>query len=146
MTVHVHSVLRVIGLAMALALLLIPDYVEAQYGGARRRTRRRTAVIVSSATHEQDQAAAEAQADEEADAKEEDAAKEEAAAPAPAPAPPAPETGGQPLPIGTVASKLPDGCESVAVDGVTYYHDSGNYYRAVFQEDTLVYVTVEPPK
>lgn len=65
-----------------------------------------------------------------------------AAAPAPAPAPAAAE--GKPLPLGTVVSSLPAGCTSTPVGGVDYYYCGGNFYRAVFQGNTLVYVTAKP--
>jgi hypothetical protein len=64
-----------------------------------------------------------------------------AAAPAPAPAPAA---SGKPLPLGTVVSSLPAGCTSTPVDGVDYYYCGGNFYRAVFQGNNLVYVTAKP--
>ena len=59
------------------------------------------------------------------------------------PAPP-PAAGGKPLPLGTVVSALPAGCTSTPVGGVAYYYCSGNFYRAVFQGTTLVYVTAKP--
>jgi hypothetical protein len=58
--------------------------------------------------------------------------------------PPAPATPGEPLPLGTVVAALPTGCTSTPVDGVAYYYCSGNFYRAVFQGDSLVYVTAKP--
>jgi hypothetical protein len=51
---------------------------------------------------------------------------------------------GQPLPLGTVVSTLPAGCTSTPVGGVEYYHCGGNFYRAVFQGNQLVYVTAKP--
>ena len=65
-----------------------------------------------------------------------------AAAP-PAPAPPA-ATAGKPLPLGTVVSALPAGCTSTPVGGVEYYYCGGNFYRAAFQGNQLVYVTAQP--
>jgi hypothetical protein len=47
--------------------------------------------------------------------------------------------------VGTVVSKLPEGCTSKPVGGVQYYQCGGNYYRSAFQENTLVYVTTAPP-
>jgi hypothetical protein len=68
-----------------------------------------------------------------------------APAPAAAPAPaPAPVADGKPLPLGTVVSSLPAGCTSTPVGGVDYYYCGGNFYRAVFQGNTLVYVTAKP--
>ena len=59
-------------------------------------------------------------------------------------APPAPTGGGKQLPIGTVVSTLPHGCTSTPVSGVEYYYCGGNFYRAVFQGNSLVYVTAQP--
>ncbi len=66
-----------------------------------------------------------------------------ATAPAPA-APPAPAASGTPLPIGTVVQSLPGDCTSTPQGGVNYYYCSGNFYRAVFQGNQLVYVTAKP--
>jgi hypothetical protein len=51
---------------------------------------------------------------------------------------------GKPLPLGTVVSTLPAGCTSTPVGGVEYYYCGGNFYRAVFQGNSLVYVTAKP--
>jgi hypothetical protein len=69
------------------------------------------------------------------------AAKQQAAAATPA-SPPA--TAGKLLPIGTVVSALPAGCVSTPVGGVEYYYCGGDFYRAVFQGNQLVYVTAQP--
>ena len=69
-------------------------------------------------------------------------AQEQATAPAPASPPPAAD--GKPLPLGTVVSALPAGCTSTPVGGVEYYYCGGNFYRAVFQGNQLVYVTAQP--
>lgn len=66
-----------------------------------------------------------------------------AAPPPPAPAP-APAASGNPLPLGTVVSSLPAGCTSTPVGGIDYFYCGGNFYRAVFQGNTLVYVTAKP--
>ena len=66
------------------------------------------------------------------------------AAPPPATAAPAPAHTGNPLPLGTVVSALPGGCTSTPVGGVEYYYCGGNFYRAVFQGNSLVYVTTQP--
>ncbi len=60
----------------------------------------------------------------------------------PPPAPPAPA--GHPLPLGTVVSALPPGCISTPVGGVDYFYCGGNFYRAVVQENRLVYITTQP--
>ena len=131
--------------------LVVPD-AHAILGG-RRRTRRRTAVVVGSTTAasasaqtaaaQQQAAAAEKEA---AAAKQEaDAAKQEAAAAKQqaAAAPPPPATGA-PLPLGTVVTALPAGCIPTPVGGVEYYYCGGNFYRAAFQGNQLVYVTAKP--
>ncbi len=65
--------------------------------------------------------------------------------PAPAaPAAPPPAATGKPFPLGTVVSALPGGCTSTPVGGVEYYYCSGNFYRAAFQGNKLVYVTAKP--
>ena len=108
------------------SLLFVPLVSEADaIMGVRRRTRRRTAVVVGSAASAQT------------------AATQQQAAAAAHPSPPPPATG-KPLPLGTVVSALPAGCTSTPVGGVEYYYYSGNFYRAVFQGNKLVYVTVKP--
>jgi len=73
-------------------------------------------------------------------AADEAAAAQAQAAAAPPPAAPTSEH----LPLGTVVSNLPEGCTSKPVGGVQYYDCGGNYYRAVFQGNNLVYVTAKP--
>lgn len=58
--------------------------------------------------------------------------------------PPPPGGDGKPLPIGTVVHALPGGCTATPVAGVEYYYCGGNFYRAVFQGNQLVYVTAKP--
>ena len=138
-------------------LRLVPD-AHAILG-----TRRRTAVVVGAtvlaedsakmAQSQQQAAAAQQQAaasqqqaaasqQQAAAAKQEAAdAKQQAAVAPPAPAAAA---AGTPLPIGTVVAALPGGCTSTPVGGVEYYYCGGNFYRAVFQGNTLVYVTAKP--
>jgi hypothetical protein len=48
------------------------------------------------------------------------------------------------LPLGTVVTALPVGCTSTPGGGVEYYYCGGNFYRAVFQGNQLVYVTAKP--
>lgn len=117
-------------------------------------TRRRTAVVVGTEVHAADEAqmakaqqqTAAAQQQAAASQQQAAAAKEEAAAAKQqaAAAPPAPAAAGQPLPLGTVVSALPGGCTSTPVGGVEYYYCGGNFYRAMFQGNTLVYVTAKP--
>jgi len=118
-------------------LLFVPLVPEADaIMGVRRRTRRRTAVVVGSAASAQT-AAAQQQA---AAAEQEAAAQKQAAAATPPP----PPASGKPLPLGTVVSALPSGCTPTPVGGVEYYYCGGNFYRAVFQGNKLVYVTAKP--
>jgi hypothetical protein len=102
--------------------------------GVRRRAFRRGAVIGASV------AATDAAVYSSANAA---AASQPVAAPPPAPAP-ATAADGKPLPLGTVVSSLPAGCTSTPVGGVDYYYCGGNFYRAVFQGNSLVYVTAKP--
>lgn len=62
-------------------------------------------------------------------------------APVVSPPPPAATAGGDPLPIGTVVHSLPAGCTSTPVGGVDYFYCGGNFYRAAFSGNNLVYVT-----
>jgi ATPase subunit of ABC transporter with duplicated ATPase domains len=158
------TILKVAVAAVAAVAVLIPSLADAQAGRMHRATRRRTAVVVGSTVKAEDSAKA-AQTQQQAAAaqqqaatsqqqaaasqqqaaaaqKEADAAKQEAAAAkAAAAAPPPPAV---PLPVGTVVAKLPAGCVATAVSGVEYYSCGGNYYRAAFQGDALVYVTAKP--
>ena len=99
--------------------------------GVRRRTRRRTAVVVGSAAYAEGAAAQQQTA----------AVQQQAAATAP---PPPTAAAGKPLPLGTVVSALPAGCTATPVGDVEYYYCGGNFYRAVFQGNQLVYVTAKP--
>ena len=131
---------------LLLTCFFLPEIIEAQtaygVGHMHRATRRRTAVVVSSATHAQDQQA-QAQAAQQAPPPQE-AAPATAPAPAPQQTPPPASTQAK-LPIGTVATSLPQGCVSKPIDGVQYYQCGENYYVAAYQEGTLVYVTAQPP-
>ena len=101
--------------------------------GVRRRAARRGVVVGYSMGEASASAAAANQA----------AASQHQAAPA-APAAPLPAATGKPLPLGTVVSALPAGCTSTPVGGEEYYYCGGNFYRAVFQGNQLVYVTAQP--
>ena len=78
-----------------------------------------------------------------ATAQQQSATAQQQAAPA-APSAPPPAAAGKPLPLGTVVTALPAGCTSTPVGGVEYYYCGGNFYRAVFQGNQLVYVTAKP--
>ena len=131
---------------LLLVVFFMPELIEAQtaagVGHMHRATRRRTAVVVSSATHAKDQEA-QAAAQQQAPPPQE-AAPATAPAPAPASTPPPASTQAK-LPIGTVATKLPEGCVSKPMNGMQYYQCGANYYLAAYQEGALVYVTAEPP-
>ena len=43
-----------------------------------------------------------------------------------------------------LCSVLPAGCTATPVGGEQYYYCGGNFYRAVFQGNSLVYVTAQP--
>jgi hypothetical protein len=51
---------------------------------------------------------------------------------------------GTKLPLGTVVSALPAGCAPSTVGGVNYYYCGENFYQAMYQGNTLVYVTTQP--
>ena len=57
-----------------------------------------------------------------------------------------PPAAGKPVPVGTVVAKLPEGNVYTPVGGVAYYRCGGDYYRAVFQGNNLVYVATAPPQ
>jgi len=133
------------------AIVLVVPEAHAIFG-VWRRTAFRTAVVVGAMSSEQkaqaqqqsaaaQQQAAAAAAQASAAAAEAAAARAQAAA---AVVPPPPAASGQPLPMGTVVAALPPGCVSTPVGGVEYYYGGGNFYKAVFQGNNLVYVTVQP--
>jgi hypothetical protein len=119
-----------------LRMQLVPE-AQAIFG-----VRRRTAVVAYSAGAASGEAAAAASQQQAAAAQQQAAAAQQKAAAAATPPPPA--AAGQPLPVGTVVSALPKGCVSTPVGGVEYYYCGGNFYRAVFQGNQLVYVTAQP--
>jgi hypothetical protein len=124
--------------------------------GVRRRSFRRGVVVGASvgaaeASHSQQSATAQQQQataqQQSATAQQQSATAQQEAATAQQlgrAAPPPPPAPGKPLPVGTVVSALPGGCTTTPVGGVEYYHCGGNYYRAVFQGNNLVYVTAQP--
>ena len=118
--------------------------------GVRRRTAERTAVVVSSetaaaASAETAQAKQQAAASQQqaAAAQQQAAAAQQQAAAAQQHAA-APTAAGGALPLGTVVPALPAGCSQMNSGGVEYYYCGGNFYRAVFQGNNLVYVTAQP--
>jgi len=135
------TILKTAVLSVCLGLLFIVDVppqfpLRVEFGseahailGVRRRAFRRGAVVGASVAADETAAAV---------------ASQPAAAPAPAAPAPAPAASSKPLPLGTVVSSLPAGCTSTPVDGVDYYYCSGNFYKAAFQGNNLVYVTTKP--
>ena len=127
-------------LATSLVLMLVADVpfltdqlvpeAEAIFGVRRRALRR--GVIIGSTVGAASEAAAMSH--------QQAAPAQQQAAPAAQP----PAATGKPLPLGTVVSALPAGCTSTPVGGVEYYYCGGNFYRAVFQGNKLVYVTAQP--
>jgi hypothetical protein len=145
--VAIALVLVVLADAPLLPVQLVPE-AQAIFGVWRRHARRwavvGTAAVATTATAA---AASEAAQQQAATAQTQAAAAQHqapvAAPPAPRPAAPA-AAAGKPLPLGTVVSALPAGCTSTPVGGVEYYYCGGNFYRAVFQGNELVYVTAQP--
>jgi hypothetical protein len=131
-------------------LQLVPE-ADAIYG-VRRRTARRTAVVVGSSASAQtaaaQQQAATAQQQSATAQQQSETAQQQAATAqqqaATATPPPPPAATGKPLPLGTVVSTLPAGCVPTPVGGVEYYYCGGNFYRAAFQGNKLIYVTAKP--
>lgn len=137
------TTLKITLAASALVLMLIADVpvffeqlVPEAHAifGVRRRAARRGVIVGYSMGEASASAAAANQAA---------ASSQQQAAPA-APASPPPAATGKPLPLGTVVTALPAGCTSTPVGGEEYYYCGGNFYRAVFQGNSLVYVTAQP--
>jgi nucleoid-associated protein YgaU len=158
------TIFKISVVALVLSSMLLADLpflpvqtvpeAQAIFGVWRRHARRwavvGTAVVASTAvatsaaaaseTAAAQQQAAAAQQQAAAAEKQAAAAKQQAAAAVP----PAPAAAGKLLPLGTVVSLLPAGCVTTPVGGVEYYYCGGNFYRAVFQGNELVYVTAQP--
>ena len=113
--------------------------------GRQRRTRRRGVAVGYSAGKQAGAAEASSASASEQQAtteQQQPAEQQQAAAPQTAAAPAPASTGA--LPLGSIVEALPEGCTKKTVDGVQYYHDGTNYYRAAFQGNELVYVTAQP--
>lgn len=119
---------------LPLQVQLVPE-AHAIFGVRRRAFRR--GVVIGSSVAAAETATAAAAAYE---------SRPAAAPPPPPSSPPAPAPAptGKPLPLGTVVHTLPAGCTSTPVGGVNYFYCGGNFYRAVFQGNQLVYVTAKP--
>ena len=137
------TILKISVVSMSIALMLIADIpflsgplvpdAEAIFGVRRRAWRR--GVIVGSTVGAASEAAAMSQPQA--------APAQQHNAPAVSHSPP-PAGAGKRLPLGTVVSALPAGCTATPVGGEQYYYCGGNFYRAVFQGNSLVYVTAQP--
>jgi len=129
-----------------LPVQLVPE-ADAILGVRRRAARRGVAVGytagAASATAAMSQQQAATAQQQSATAQQQSATAQQQAAPA-APSAPPPASTGQQLPLGTVVTALPAGCTPTPVGGVEYYYCGGNFYRAVFQGNQLVYVTAKP--
>ena len=157
------TILKIVVIAISLVVMLMADIsllsvplvpdADAIFG-VRRRAFRRGVIIGGSAaavgteemynqqaTAQQQSATAQQQS---ATAQQQPATTQQQTAAAASPPAPPPSGGGEPLPLGTVVSALPAGCASTPIGGVEYYKCGSNYYRAVFQGNTLVYVTAKP--
>ena len=136
---------------------LLPDFqwmsaAEAQYRRAAR-TRRRGVAVGYAAGQEaaednyEDSSASSQQADiaaqQAATAQQQAAVAEQQAAVAQQQSAVAAAATGS-LPLGSVSPTLPTGCTPVTAGGVEYQQCGSNYYRAVFQGNSLVYVTADP--
>jgi hypothetical protein len=153
------TILKISIVAIALVLMILADVpllpvqpvpeAQAIFGVWRRHARRwavvGTAAVATTAavTTAAAASATAAAASETAAAQQHAAAAQHQAAAAVPPAAPA-AAAGEPLPLGTVVSVLPAGCASTPVSGVEYYYCGGTFYRAVFQGNSLVYVTAQP--
>jgi hypothetical protein len=139
-----------ITLLVSAIFLMVPE-ADAIFG-----VRRRTAVVTAAVVESEDSAKMAQAQQQTAAAQQQAAASQQQAAAANqqaaaakqqatgAPPATAPVAAGKPLPMGTVVSALPPGCVSTPVGGVEYYYGGGNFYRAVFQGNNLVYVTAQP--
>ena len=146
--------IRIAVVATALALMLIPDVAHAQAGHMHRATRRRTAVVVGSAASAAGAAQASQAQQQTAAAQQQAAASQQQTVAAQQQAAAAQQDAAAArqalavaqgvLPLGTVVRTLPAGCAAETVAGVEHYHCGGNYYRAAFEGNNLVYVTTQP--
>ena len=140
-------------LAREAAAIIGAPLTPMSYAGVARRTTVRvatttTAVAASSAAAASTAAATSTAAQQQAVAQQQAATAQQQAAVAQQQAAVAQQQAAQAAgspPIGTVAQALPAGCTGVAKGGVEYYRCGTVYYRAAFQGNNLVYVTVAQP-
>jgi hypothetical protein len=146
------TTLKIAAVTIVLALMSITDIpilpvelvldAEAVLG-VRRRTRRRTAVVAYSAGAAHSSATAAASQQQAAVTQQQAEVAQQQAAVAQQQA----VTGqrASSVPIGTIAQALPTGCTAVTVGNAQYQDCKGTFYKAAFQGNNLVYVTVERP-
>lgn len=118
------TLLGITAVPSAQAVIGVPVSPVSYAGVARRHTRR--AVAVTSSAAASSAAASSAQQQQTTQA-----------------APP-PQSSGT-LPIGAVVTTVPTGCTPFTKDNVQYYTCQGNYYRAAYQGNNLVYSVVPKP-
>ena len=138
---------KIVVIAISLVLMLLADVpilfvqsvpeAQAIFG-----TRRRTAVVAYSAGAAAGQSSASAQ--QQSTTEQQSATAQQQSATAQQQATATATTSGQPLPLGVVVTSLPAGCTAKTVNGVEYYYCGGDCFRAAFQGNNLVYVTVKP--
>lgn len=107
---------------------LVPE-AQAIFG-----VRRRTAVIAYSAGAAHSSSAA-AQQQQAATAQQQAAVTQQQTAP----------YASSGVPVGIVVQALPGGCKAVTVGGNEYQDCGGTFYKAAFQGNNLVYVSVQNP-
>jgi hypothetical protein len=121
-----------VGFVREAAAIIGAPLTPMSYAGVARRTTRRTVYAASAATA----AAATTAAAASSQQHQQQQYQQQAVPPPPAP--------GGALPVGTVVSALPGGCQSAPVGGVQYYVCGGVFYRPAFQGNNLVYVVSQP--
>ena len=129
------------------AIIGLP-FTPLSFAGVARRTAYRSVAWSSAAAANSAAAAQSAAAQQQAAAAQQQAAaaqrQAEASTSVPATPPSAAAAAGQPLPLGSVVNSLPAGCVSTPVGGIDYFYCGGNFYRAAFQGNNLVYMTTKP--
>jgi hypothetical protein len=104
------------------------------FAGVARRTCRRTVVATSYAAASEQQAAA-AQQQAAAAQQQADTAQQQAAA----------ATAAATLPVGSTMPELPQGCETVSIDGTSYFHCGPNWVKTALSGGNIVYQVVADP-
>jgi flagellar motility protein MotE (MotC chaperone) len=131
--------------------VFVTEIIQAQTRGDNRRTRRRTAIVVSSIKEgEQQEAEQKHQAEvkelEEQNKQDKQKYEEELKRLEEQNKKTTNNTNTGKLPVGTIVSTLPNGYVALQVGDVEYYKCGEDYYRAAYQGSNVVYVTTDPPK